>query len=78
MSFFDDLGNFLTGKNKLDVTNRQLDIQQQIAENVLKEQIAQDQLKYNPVLAQQRTRQIAVISISIALIVIVVVWAKNR
>lgn len=78
MSFWSDLGNALTGKNRLDITEATLSTQEKIALEALKQKIAQDELKYNPELAKQRTQQLTIVVVSIVLIAGLFLYFKYK
>ncbi len=83
MSFFDDLGsaltgtvNNLTGTTAANLNKEALDAQTQLAKDTLANELAAQQLKYNPVLSQQRTKQIAIVVIPLAIIAGLIIYFK--
>lgn len=78
MSFWSDLGNALTGRNRLDITEATLSTQEKIAIEALKQKIAEDQLKYNPELAKQRTQQLTIIVVSVVIIAGLFIYFRFR
>lgn len=70
MGFWSDLGDRLSGRSKQISYEAALKTQEEIARQVLEEEKQQNLLKYSPELSKQRTKQIAIVSISVAVIVI--------
>lgn len=76
MSFIEDLGGALTGKNKSDLSQQALNIQSQLAKDSLAAEIQAQQLKYNPELSKQRTIQVALIGVPILIIIGLFIYIK--
>jgi len=74
--FFTDLGNSLTGQGKLDLSNKALDIQTQLAKDTLAQETEAQKLKYNPELSKQRTIQIAIVAIPLSIIIGIFIYIK--
>ncbi len=75
-TFWENLGKSLTGETKTDLSKQALDIQQQIAKDTLAAEIESQRLKYNPLLSQQRTIQIALVSIPVVILIGVFIYFK--
>ena len=74
--FFTNVGNAITGKTKADITKQQLAIQEQAVRDALANEIEQQRLKYNPELSKERTKQVAVVVISITIIVGIFIYFR--
>lgn len=83
MSFLDDLGKTLTGtisnltgQTTAELNAKALDIQAQIARDTLAKDLEAQRLKYSPELSKQRTKQIALVVISISIVVGLIIYFK--
>lgn len=77
MSFWSDLGNFITGRNKIEIAQAEISAQQQFAEEALKQQIIENELKYSPEAIRERTKQITIVIVSITIIIGLFLYFKS-
>lgn len=78
MSFWSDLADRISGKSKQLSYQEALKTQEEIANAILAEQQRQNELKYNPELAKQRTTQIivGVTALTIVLVISIFVYVR--
>ena len=75
-TFWEQLGASLTGQSKTELSQQALNIQQQLAKDTLAAEIEAQKLKYNPELSKQRTKQIAIVLIPLAIIAGLIIYFK--
>ena len=82
-AFLDNLGNSfvgaidaLTGKSRTGLTQQQIEIQAQIARDTLAQELESQRLKYSPELSKQRTKQLALVIIPVAIIAGLIIYFK--